>query len=81
MMNDVEFDDVVKHMLADEAKFSIHGGSSAFQEGPSFGLEFRKVGMRVVQVGDGDNPMVDPHIRLKVEERNDWEANLHRCVV
>ena len=40
MMNDMELDDVVKHVLADEAKLTIDSGCGPLEESPGFGFEF-----------------------------------------
>lgn len=81
VVDDMELDDVVKHMLANEAKFSVNRSGSAFEESPSFGLEFREVGVCVVEVGDGDYPVIDPHVGLDVKERDHKETDLSGCVM
>ena len=48
MMNDMKLNNVVEHVLADEAKLTIHCGSGALEECPGFGFEFGEVGMRMV---------------------------------
>ena len=40
VMNDVELDDVVKKVFANEAKLTIDGGGGPFDEGPGLGIEF-----------------------------------------
>ena len=81
MVDDVEFDDVVEHVLADEAKLSVNSSRSTFKEGPRFGLEFGKVGMCMVKISDGDDPVIDPHIGLEIKESNHMEADLGGCVM
>ena len=39
VMNDVELDDVVEKVFANEAKLTIDGGGSPLDEGPGLGIE------------------------------------------
>ena len=64
MMNDVELDNVVEHVLADEAELAVDSGGGPFEERPGFGFKFWKIGMRVVKIGDGHDPVIDPHVWL-----------------
>ncbi len=66
MVNDVEFGNVVHEMLATEPELAINCCRSAFQERPSLGLVFGNVGMRVVEVGYGHDPVIHPDVRHHV---------------
>lgn len=79
-MDDVVLGDVVHEVLAAEAEFAIHGRRGAFQERPGLGLVFGYVRVRVVEVGDGYDPVVHPHVRQHVEQRDGFEADLCACV-
>lgn len=63
-MDDVVFDDVVEDMLADEPKLAIDCGSGSLEEGPGLGFEFGEIGMRVVEIGNGYDPVIYPHVWL-----------------
>lgn len=54
MVNDVRLDDAVEEVAADEAKVAVDGREGALDEGPVLGVEVGKVGVGVVEVGDGD---------------------------
>ena len=64
MVDYMEFDDVVKHVLADKTKLTIDGGCGPLEEGPGFGFEFGQTRMRVVEIRNGNDPVIDPHIWL-----------------
>lgn len=49
----VGLDDSVEDVAADEAEFTINGGSGAASEGPGFGGVVRDGGIGVLEVGDG----------------------------
>ena len=66
MMDDVKLDDAVEDMFPDEAELAIDGGCGALQEGPGLGVVFGQLGVRVMEVCDGDDPVVDPHIWLQI---------------
>ena len=75
-MNYVKFDDIVHHVLAGERKLAIHSRGRAFQKRPCFRLVFGELRVRVVQVGDHDDPVVDPHPGDDVEENDHAGADL-----
>lgn len=79
-MNDMELGDIVHEMLPAESKLSINRCCSTFQERPSFGLILGHIGMRVVEVGNGHDPVVDPHVRHYVEQRNSLKSYFGACV-
>lgn len=47
-------DDAVEKVLADETKVSVNSGESTLDVGPSLVGIVGKVGVMVVEVGDGD---------------------------
>jgi translation elongation factor EF-G len=58
MVDNVGIDDAVEEVLANEAEIAVNGGQSALDEGPAIGLEVVDLGVRVVQVGDGNCQVV-----------------------
>ena len=50
----MRLDDAVEEVAADEAKVAVNRRQGALDEGPVVGVEVREVGVRVVEVGDGD---------------------------
>ena len=60
MMNDMEFGNVMHEMLATKTKLAVNGRGGAFQECPSLRLVFGNVGVRMMEVGDGYDPVVYP---------------------
>ena len=60
MVNDMEFGNVMHQMLATKTKFSVNGRRGAFQECPGLGLVLWDIGVRMMEVGDGYDPVVNP---------------------
>lgn len=58
MVDDVEFSNVVHEMLTAETKFAINRCRGAFQECPGLWLVFGDVGMGMMEVGDGYDPVI-----------------------
>jgi hypothetical protein len=54
VVHDVEVDDTVEDLAADEAKWSVNSGQSTIEEGPARSFVVVAVGMSVVEVSDGD---------------------------
>lgn len=50
----MRLDDAVEEVAADEAKVAVDGREGALDEGPVLSVEVGDVGVRVVEVGDGD---------------------------
>lgn len=75
VVDDVEVGDVVHQVLAAEPEAAVDRGRGALEEGPGFGLVFGDVGVGVVKVGDGYDPVVDPHVWLDVEEGHQGPAD------
>lgn len=67
-------EDVVEEVSSDKAEMEIHGRGRTFDEGPSIGLELRKLGMGVVEIGDGDNPVIKPEVWKQVEWQSHYQA-------
>lgn len=78
MVNDVVVDDVVKEVAADPAEITVNGGEGALNKGPALGLEVRDVGVGMVEIGDGNQPVVNPHVGLDVHEENHLPADVGR---
>lgn len=53
-MNDVLLNDTVENVLANETKLAVNSGESTLDVGPAFGGVVRKIGVVVVEVGDGN---------------------------
>lgn len=66
MVDDVELDYAVEDVFADEAEFAVDCGGGTLQKGPGLLVIFGNFRMCVVEVGDGDDPVVDPHIWLQI---------------
>lgn len=75
MVNDVGVDDAVEEVTADEAKVAVDGGEGTLDEGPVLGVEVGNVGVGVVEVGDGDQPVVDPEVGLAVHQEHHLPAD------
>ena len=54
MVEDVGLDDAVHYVPANEAKFSVNGRSGATGKVPDIVLVVGKLGISVLQVGDGN---------------------------
>ena len=50
----MRLDDAVEEVAADEAEVAVDGREGALDEGPVLSVEVGDVGVRVVEVGDGD---------------------------
>lgn len=66
MMDDMEFDDAMENMLANPAKFAVDCCCGTLEESPGLGFEFGQRGVRVMEIGDGHDPVVDPYIWLEI---------------
>ena len=74
MVNNVEFDDVVEKMLADPGEFTVYRGRGALQQSPRAVSVLGKRRMGVVEVCDGQDPLIEPQPGLKVDWRDCGEA-------
>ena len=72
---------VVHQMLSTETKFAIDGCSGALQESPGLRLVLGDVGVGVVEVGNGHDPVVNPHIRHHVQEADGFPSDVLCCDV
>ncbi len=54
MVDNVCLNDAVEQVSANEAKVAINGRESTLDEGPILGIKMREIGMRVMEVGNGD---------------------------
>lgn len=79
MMDDVELDNAMENMFPDEAELTIDRGRGTLQEGPGLGFVFGQLRVRVMEVGDGDDPVIDPHIRLQIYESDGTKAEGGAC--
>ena len=68
MVNIMKISDVVHKMLSAKPKISINRRSGAFQECPSLRLVLGYVGVGMMQVCDGDNPVIDPQIWHNIQQ-------------
>lgn len=81
VVDDVVISNVVHQMLATEAEIAVNGCSGTLQESPGLRFVLGDVGVGVVEVGDGDNPVVDPHIRHHVQKADSFPSNVLCCDV
>lgn len=54
MVDNVELNDAVEQVTANEAKLSVDGSKSTLDEGPALGLVMVHLQVGVVQVSDGN---------------------------
>lgn len=54
VVNDMVLDYTVEDVAADEAEFSVHGGSSTLDESPFLGFVVGSLWVSVVKVSDGN---------------------------
>ena len=75
VMDDVKVSNAVHQVLSSKAEVAVDGGRGATEESPGLWLVFGDVGVSVVEVGDGDDPVVDPHVRLTIESEDHGPAD------
>lgn len=76
MVNDVEVGNVMHQMLTTETEPAIDCCRGAFKERPRLWLVFRDVWVRMMEVGYGYDPVVDPHVGHNIQQRNGFQSNL-----
>ena len=76
MVDDMIVDNVVEEETAAPAKAAVNGGCCPLEEGPRLGFELWQIWVGVMEVCDGDDPMIDPHVRHNVETSYHSPANL-----
>ena len=54
VVNDVLLNDTVENVLANETELAVNSGESTLDVGPALGGVVRKLGVVVVEVGDGN---------------------------
>lgn len=67
-------DDAVEQVAADPAKVTVDGSQSTLDESPALRVVVVDVGVVVVQVSDGDQPVVNPHVGNKVDQPDSTPA-------
>lgn len=60
--------DAVEQVAVDPAHVAVDGGQGTLDKGPALGVKVLDVLVVVVQVGDGDEPVVNPHVGNNVEQ-------------
>lgn len=72
VMKNVGFNNIVENKGTNEAKLSVDSGSSTLGKVPLLVVIVRKSRIRVLKVGDENQPMVDPEVRDNVvaQDRN-----------
>jgi hypothetical protein len=55
-------DNVMHEILSSPTEATVYGCSRASQEGPGIIVVFWQVGVSVMEVRDGNDPVVHPHI-------------------
>lgn len=63
VVEDVGLNDTVEELTSDETELAVDGGSGANGEVPYLRLIMRKSWVGVLQIGDGNEPVVDPEVR------------------
>lgn len=63
VVEDVGLNDTVEERTSDETELAVDGGSGATSEVPDLRLIMRKSRVGVLQIGDGNEPVVDPEVR------------------
>ena len=76
----MELGNVMHEMLATKTEFAINCCRGAFQECPGLRLVFRDVGVCMVEVGDGYDPMIHPHIRHHIQQRDNSKSDPSACI-
>lgn len=78
VVNAVSSDDAVEEVLVNPSKVAVDGAEVAEGKVPgAFGV-VRHIGVGVVQVGNGNEPVVHPEVRLSVQEADHLPADLLR---
>lgn len=81
VVDDVRVNDAVEQVGSNEAKVAIDGAEVANGEVPGILAVVRNIRVGVVQVGDGDQPVVNPDVGNDPQERNRLPVkNLSRLV-
>lgn len=62
VVGDMRLDDAVQDVLPDEPKVAVDGSRCAAWKGPHVGCVMGEGWVGMLEVGDGDQPMVHPHI-------------------
>ena len=70
MVDNVLVNDAVEEVLANKAKVTVDGSESSLDKGPAVGLKVVDIGVGVVEVGDGDEPVMNPHVGGDVQEKD-----------
>ena len=76
VVENVGLDDAVKEIAADETELAVDSGSGSASEGPGVGVVVRKRGVGVLEVGDGNEPVVDPEVRKEVPDEKVLETEV-----
>jgi len=70
VVQDVSLDDSVKQLSTNETKFSIDRGSRSSSVRPALASVVRKRRVGVLEIGDGNQPVVDPKIWKPVPDKH-----------
>lgn len=70
MVQDVSLDDSVKQLSTDETKLSIDRGSRSSSVRPAFASVVRKRWVGVLEISNGNQPVVDPKIWKPVPDKH-----------
>lgn len=76
MVGDVGSNDTVEQVAVNETKVTVDSGDGTLDKGPAVGLVVVHLLVGVVKVGDGDEPVVNPHVGNGVEEEHGAGADL-----
>ena len=80
MVDDMEFGNVLHQVLAIKIEFAVDGCGGAFQEFLSLRLVSGNVGVRMVEVDDGYDPVLYPYVRHHVQQSDSFQSDLCSCV-
>lgn len=67
MMNNMGIGNILHKLLPRKSNIPINPGSRTFQERPGLGFIFRDIWVRVVEVGDGHDPVAHLQVWYRVE--------------
>lgn len=70
VVSNVGLDDSVEDVTADETELTVDGGGGSAGVGPGLWVIVWESWVGVLEVGDGDEPMVDPEVWETVENHN-----------
>lgn len=81
VVQNVGLNDIVENVLTNESKVSVNSGSSSSQEIPVRSVIVRHPGISVLQIGDVDQPVVNPEPRSHVHKHHGGVPPFLRSII